>query len=292
MNEISRIGNTREPSFAHSSFFGGLAHGLEVLSGGHVLDRIKVHCETAGKTAGIMKSYQEIISKEGITSLYKGFKWNVLLSTFKGSSGWLINNFSNRTMSEIVPQSLKKSAIFPLSVGLMTAMIEGALIITPLERIKIIEMTTDSRSPLSLAKIFKKHGPAFFFVGLQTVIFRQSITWCSYLCFYDFYKRKIEKYSNAIPSTHGVAIAALTGSSVCFVNSPLDFYKTQKQMLHALPNKNMFNNIKYLISKFGIQSFYSNLRIKILRSSFSCIFIVSFLDYMNALPLNMKVTKS
>ncbi len=284
------VNTTREPSFFRSFLFGGMAHLLEVGSGGHILDRIKVHCEKQGTTASIMKNARDIFAQGGVKAFYKGLRWNLFLSAFKGSHGWVINNLSNRFVSLFIKESERKSLLYPASVSLVTAAIEGTFVITPVERMKTIEMTSE-KSVLSTLTYFKKHGLPFFFVGLPSVVFRQSVTWTSYLCFYDRYKAMVENYKSfqCISLVDKIGVAALTGASVCLVNSPIDFYKTHKQMLDSLPEKNPLENIKHLISKYGVTAFYSNLKIKVLRSSFSCVVIISTLDYTNTLPMNMRM---
>ena len=283
--------NNREPSFTRSFLFGGTAHAFEVFLGGHVLDRIKVHSEAYGSTASITKNARQIIGRGGIWSLYKGFRWNVLLSFCKGSHGWVINNFSNRLIDSMIPNSKRDSLLFSLSVSITTAVIEGTLIITPLERMKIVEMTSERSKIVSAFHCFKNYGPQFFFVGLHSVVFRQSITWASYLCFYDKYKIALESYKSEKPITliNKIGVALLTGASVCLVNAPIDFYKTQKQMFYSLPKNTSLENIKYLLSQYGLRAFYSNLRVKMLRSSFSCVVVMSTLDYAHALPRSMRI---
>ena len=285
-----------EPSPLRAYVFGGAAHGAEVAIYGHVLDRIKVQCESQGRCQTIPHVFRQIL-QEGKSNLYKGFKWNLLISTVKGSHGWVLNNFANRLVTNFMPQIAdEKSFKYPITVGIVTATMEGVFIITPLERMKTVEMTSNlfkqNKVLASTQQALKEKGAKFFFTGLSSVILRQIVTWTSYLCFYDLYKSKIEHAKNggAITYRDKVFVAGLAGTSACLVTSPIDFYKTQKQMLDSLPTSNSTaKNVKYLISKYGLRSFFSGFSCKIVRSSLSSVVVFSILDYTNSLPKRMRM---
>jgi hypothetical protein len=281
MTRTSNCSSYKTPVW-RSFFYGGIAHGLEVSTIGHVFDRIKVYSESRGKSVGLHKTFGKIITTGGYKCLYKGLRWNILLSVFRGSAGGALDNFSNRSVEHLIPYSEGKSLIYPVAVGLTTATVVGSLIISPLERLKTLEMTSnigENGDRFQFMRKLKKE-PRFFFVGLPSVLLWQSVTQVSYLYFYNMYRSRFEDYrastNTLISNVDKIGIAALTGGSVCVINSPIDFYKTHRQMSDSLPKgTTTIENIKYLITKFGVRSFYSNFSTKLLRSSMSCIIIIS-----------------
>jgi hypothetical protein len=256
-----------------------------------------VQNESQGKFQNISQALRQIF-QNGRASLYKGFKWNLFGSAVKGSHGWMINNFANRIVENVMPQLPEdRSLTFPFAVGVITATIEGTLIITPLERMKTIEMTSNLLKHngviASIRQIHQEKGVKFFFTGLSSVVLRQITSWSSYLVFYDLYKSQIEclKKDETIAQTDKIFVAGLTGTSACFITAPVDFYKTQKQMVDSLPRDNTtLKNVLHLISKYGVKAFYSGFSSKAIRSSLSSIVIFSILDSTGSLPARMRIT--
>ena len=277
----------KEPSLLRSFAFGGAACALDMIVWKHALDRIKVHSEARGTTASVVRAAQEIFLQGGMGAFYKGLRWNLALAFFKGSCGWMVNNIAHRFVSLFVKKPEEGFCAYSFSVGVVTGGM-GAFMITPIERLKILEMTS-TRPSLSIGQCFRRHGPSFFFVGLSSVALRQSVTWAGSLYFYRRYKALAKEYTSrqSLLFVHKVGISLLTGASVCFVDAPIDFYKTHKQMLSSLHKKSPAKNIKTLVSRYGVVGFYCNMRVKMVQSCFSYAVTLSVLDLTNTLPTSM-----
>lgn len=273
------------PAFYHSFVGGALAYLLELATLGQLLDRVKTEQEAFPQLRGISAVTRSIYQKGGIQAFYSGIMPNLFLSSTKGAFGWTINNGCYRLMIRLSSKGSEKKYpyLFAGLLGVSSALVESVCLIAPLERVKTVQMTSSK----SLKEHLKLEGPLFFVRGLKRVFLRQSVSWVTYLVFYQKIKNTLIKNpQHPVMLWKKIQIGAITGAAVSLIVSPLDFLKTQAQKATFSVAEQM-PNVYHLYKKYGIRAFYSNLKIKMIRTSWSSVVVVIVLDYFQALPGSM-----
>ncbi len=281
------------PPFAVSFFAGSLAHSCEVLTLGHVLDRIKVQQEAHPQCKTAKSALDAVLREDGWRGIYTGLRWNVSLSALKGAFGWSIHNFCNRTVTALYPQenALFPSLPFTILVGVSSAFIEASLILCPLERLKTVEMTYRSNTQLKIGDLVRRGGWRFIYRGWNQVMLRQSCSWLTYLIAYQQLRQPLLNYNAQQPLSlkQKVLLGSVTGSIVACLNAPLDLLKTQAQMANAPDSLNIFKISSSIFKEYGWKGMYNGLSMKLMRNTWSSVSVLLTLDYLGALPQNMRI---
>lgn len=290
-----KINSASEPSnpvLQRSLVVGGFAHSFEVLTFGHLLDRLKVEQEIHPDLK-VKNALKAVWRKGRWEALYRGFKWNAALSAFKGGFGWSIHNFSNSAMLSLYPQknSKKSSFFFTTSVGVCTAFLETSFILCPLERLKTVDMTIKDKKISSAKDIIMTQGMRFFFRGWSLICLRQSCSWIAYLNVYQQLRQKLQVYNadQASSLTQKIILGGCTGGLAAIINSPLDLLKTQLQKASTTESRNIVVSSQMIVKKYGIKGLYNGLTMKMIRQTWSCAVVLTILDRFEALPINMRV---
>ncbi len=290
-----QINPNKEPSnplLQRSLLVGSFAHSCEVLTFGHLLDRLKVEQEIHPDLK-VKNALMAVWKKGRWEALYRGFKWNIALSAFKGGFGWSIHNFSNSSMMIFYPQKdpKKPSFFFTTSVGVCTALLETSFILSPLERLKTVDMTTGNKKISSTKDIIINQGARFFFQGWSLICLRQSCSWIVYLNIYQQLRQKLQIYNAYQPSSlkQKIVLGGCTGGLAAIINAPLDLLKTRVQKAGTAESKNILISSQVIVKKYGIKGLYNGLTMKMVRQTWSCAVVLTILDRLEALPINMRV---
>ena len=280
------------PPFYLSFLSGVVAHAYEVSSLGHILDRIRVEQEVHPQLT-LRKAVLSIWKKGRWNAFYRGLRWNIGLSAMKGGFGWSLHNVSNRFMLGVCHQKdpLHPSFPFVIAVGLGSAFLETTLILCPLERLKTVEMTHNSKQIFTVNEYIKKEGIQFFYRGWKLVMLRQSCSWISYLGIYQHLRHSFLAYNEdrSLSLIQKVFLGGITGGVVAVINAPLDLLKTRAQKANPLHSKGVFFAVRSVLDKHGWRGLYSGLSMKVGRHIWSSASILIILDQLQALPSNMKI---
>ncbi len=267
---------------------GALANSLEVVTLGHVLDRIKVEQEARPELKTAVAAIRAIKDKGGIGEFYKGFRWNTLSCGLKGSMRWSINHYSDSIAKKISPESLEKQhpKIFAAEVGMLTSTFETFLFHCPVERLKTVEMTQAGK--LDLKQRIHKEGFKFFVQGWDKVLLQKNISWVSFLVSYQFFldRAKENKFDDNLFQKFSIGAGA--GAVQALIAAPLDLIKTQYQKDRPF-QQGLSHLVRNIGQTYGYKTFYNNLLIKMIRTSWASAVVIVVLDQCDVLPSNMKM---
>lgn len=274
---------------ARSMLAGSVAHSIELLTLGQILDRIKVEKEARPQLQAIKDAFKQIWLQGGWREFYKGFRANAALSILKGSSGWGIHHLCNRQFLRIYPQKDTHfpSVGFTTLVGCATGFIEASFILCPLERLKTYQMTSKGHS-LKNVRIISNSGLKFMYQGWTPLLLRQTVSWTSYLITYQAFRQAFLNRSSSLTMQEKIALSISTGAVVACINAPFDLLKTQLQQAHNTHEK-MWQKAHKIHFQYGWKGMYRGLTIKLIRNIWSSVCIILTLDKMNAFPANMKI---
>lgn len=271
------------PSLQRSMVAGAAAHMIEILTLGHILDRLKIDREA------FLDRKSFLFSKQ---SLYKGLLWNLLSSGSKGSFGWVIHNLSIRIMSQNFPleNPSRPSFFFTFATGLLSGTLESLVILCPLERIKIVEMTQNESMPFKVKEFIKREGFLSLYRGWDRMIFRQSISWVSYLFSYQVLREHflVNHKDEPLPICKKMQLGFLTGAFAACISAPFDLLKTQAQKAHSA-DISLQQTAQKIFHSYGVQGFYRGLPFKLLRNAWSSMVVLLVLQHLKALPKHMEI---
>jgi Mitochondrial carrier protein len=283
------------PPLARSFLAGSLAHLIETISLGHLLDRIKVQQEALPHLNTTQKAVKSLLetNTSSWSVMYRGLRWNMALGVLKGAFGWTIHNFCNRQATLILPQKnpLLPSMPFTALVGCTTAIVESTFILCPLDRLKTFEMTDKSQQKSNIVDAIKKGGVRFVYRGWNLMTLRQGISWVSYLETYQTLRKRMLKQepTHSLSVAQKILLGCGTGSIAACLNAPVDLIKTQAQQWDPLGPKKLSSIIASTFSTYGWKGMYNGLSVKLLRNAWSTTVIILTLDALNALPQNMRI---
>jgi len=281
------------PSWYISGIFGSLGQVTELTLAGQVLSRIITH-QQAHPHLSLIRSINSIYTQNGFLSFYKGYRWNLAMSICKGFTRWSFNNFLFSFCDKTLPSSLQSqfSWLIPLLVGLGGAALETTLYLCPLESLKTREMTeTNWKQKTFMWQVIRAEGLRIFFRGWTGLFPRQAVTWATYLMVYDKYRAWIIslRRGKGILMRDKLMLNFMTGATAAVLTTPLDLYKTQRQKLDPIQEKNIILSFKSLAKNYGIVGIYRSLPIRIIRSGVYAVATFTVMDFFNALPKRMKL---
>jgi hypothetical protein len=254
---------------------GAAVAGVELTLGGHAMDRIKTLQQahlSQGLSPSIREAVKSIYADRGWIGFYKGFRWNILSHSGKSSLRWIAMSELDKLSAKIVPPSFQKSAPYLQTILLaaMTSVCESLCIICPAESFKTKEMlSTHSFRPLSFVQ---KSGARRIYDGCDAVIYRQFISWASFLIAHQKGTEWMlaltgKKSSKELSIGEKFANGMFAGLVNVAIVAPIDVVKTQMQKLDPVRGKYAIEAIKTIWKEHGLKAFTTGVPIKMVRSS-------------------------
>lgn len=283
--------NRSVPSTHLAMFAGSLAHFAETATLGHLIDRLMVQQQAFLENRSIRESFKSIYRVEGKKGFYKGFKWSVFSSAIKGAGGWTLLNTCNKGLNFVFPHkdTNNPSHQFNIILATTTAIAEATLLLCPFERLKVVEMTTLTR--IRTLKIACDGGLKFFYRGWSVMTVQKSLSWFSYLTFYQHHRRYLFNEGDNRPLTpkEKIALGFGTGCFIALFSTPLDLVKTQVQKHGSTNDQSIYFIAKSIFKEHGIQGCFKGLSLRVIRTGWSGAVITIILDHFNAFPQGMKL---
>jgi hypothetical protein len=284
--------SSSNPSWYISGVFGSLGQLTELTLAGQVLSRIMT-LQQAQPSLSIRESIRTIYAENGFKSFFKGYRWNAGMSVCKGFTRWSFNNAMFAVCEKYISKETQKNypSLIPLMAGMGGAMLETTLYLCPLESLKTREMTESWKGKNHMWHVIRSEGAAIFFKGWTGLFPRQAITWATYLIVYDKYRQFIMSLREGKPARtiDKFFMNFMTGATAALLTTPLDLYKTQRQKVDPIQEKNIVSSFLALIERYGIRGLYRSLPMRITRSGVYAVATFTVMDFFNALPNRMRV---
>ena len=250
---------------------GTLAGGAEIIST-IPFEVIKTQMQLhPTKYNGMIHTGKTIVKAHGITSLYSGLP--VLLFQVSSKVGFrfsVFEQFKKRLCDKDGNLSNKNKVIS----GFTTGLLEGTLITTPTERIKVLQQNqlyktggnTVTQSGIQIARsIIKENGILTLWKGLGPTVTRQCVNTGARLSLYDNVRRTVQNNTPAVLNNNvGIISGGIVGFIGAILTQPIDVVKSYTQA----NNDNVLTNMKR-INKLGIVGFYQGLRPRLYRMTLS-----------------------
>jgi len=207
---------------------------------------------------------KEIYKTQGVRKgFYAGFIPGAIRGVVKQIYRWPLMLVLPKIYTSIYPKEIQKKypSIAKISTGLTLAAID-TFIVCPFERLKVCLQT--KRSDLSLINFFRETNTSVLkslFRGLNSLFYRQMISWVSFL-YTDFkFKEIARKYKgidNNTPLDNQTLLitSTLVGIANVFVVMPFDMTKTlYQQHSEEFVNKRFSETLKWFIIEQALKDF-------------------------------------
>ncbi|CAG9331768.1 unnamed protein product [Blepharisma stoltei] len=219
----------------------GISRTIAALPFEHPFEYIKTQVQ-ANPHVDPYKFVINDIKSNGILKLYTGLIPNAIRNSFKQAYRFPMMVHFPRIFRTFIRN---ENAVQTLT-GLSIAAIEG-YIICPLERLKTWIMT----SPKATIRQFfrEKNLKHEAFRGIQPLLFKQTISWVTFLGCTSFFKEITKKYTHKEELLYSelLIIGAIVGVINTAAVMPLDFAKTQLQKYGEMEGKSTWGVLKKFI---------------------------------------------
>ena len=239
------------------------------------------------KYNGMLHAGKSIVKTHGIKSLYSGLP--VLLTQVSAKVGFRFTIF-DQFKKRLRDKDGNLSNTNKIISGFGTGLLEGTLITTPTERIKVLQQNqlenrTSKKSGLQIARtIIKNDGITTLWKGLGPTVTRQCVNTGARLSLYDFVRGNVERI---LPKKFNDKVGIVSGATVGFIGSfltqPVDVVKSYTQA----NNDGVLANMKR-INKLGVIGFYQGLRPRLFRMTLSQAITFGTYEYVYNLISNSK----
>lgn len=257
-----------------------LGQGVELLLGGHVLNRIATAQEANPELGSFGKTVLFLKKKGGLGEFYKGLRWNLVQGCYKGATRWGLNNMLFHYWERMLPNSW----IVPVAVALSSAFTE-ATVLCAFESLKTKEMT-GARVTLDTVRNHR------LMHGWKPLFYRQALVGTNYLLVYDKARAVLLawKENKPVNTLEKMGLSAFTGFTACLLNTPFDMWRAQRQKYDPFKEYRLIPAFKELISAYGVSGVYRSLPTRAARSAFYAIATFTIMDKFDALPGRMKLS--
>lgn len=167
----------------------------------------------------IFKQIMEIFTEFGFRGFYSGIIPNAIRVTIKQAYRWPMMIFFPNFFTRLYPKSLTQrfKGIHKISAGITIASIE-TFFVCPIERIKVFLMTRINKD-VHFIDFFRnqRNYKAIFlslFNGLKAQLFRQIISWTTFLYFENKFKRIARSLLNT-PNDERLGLGTIFITSSC-----------------------------------------------------------------------------
>jgi len=274
---------------------GALVSAVELLTLGHVFDRIKTERQAYPvgiKKVSLLNTVYSLYQAGGIRKFYEGLRWNVTTQCSKNAFRWIAVGKVNAVYSQILPQSWKERSpvLQPLLTSLSLALIETTAFVCPAEVMKTRNMTRSAKEKLKMGAIVQQEGFRALYQGYTAMLIRYCVSWSSYLIvskeLNDFFSKNREL---SLPEEF--AVNASTGAINVFFTAPFDTVKTQLQKENALRASNSYQAMRKITLQHGFRALWSGAGTKTLHSMWYSGIMLTSMKYTGAYDPSDKVGK-
>eukprot|EP00667_Euglena_gracilis_P018703 EG_transcript_19913 len=285
--------------------FGLLTQCMEMVTLGHILDRLKIEQQSNPRLQHLHAACSSILGRGGLPELYRGLQWNLAQGSLKSASRWTLNAGCFQGCEVALGSRFRKEhpSAFSAAVGCTAAFLDTTLMVCPLESLKVRDMTTHWVGGRSrMWWVLREEGLGLLFRGWPRVFGKQVLSWCAYLVGYQQFKTLAEWYNqetvggrtirHPIPLHHKVAVASATGMLSTAIHTPMDMLKTQAQMAGADRSLTLRQSAQLVLREHGVRGFYVSLPAKLLRSAWYSTVTLVAMDHLDALPRHMSMTRN
>eukprot|EP01064_Diplonema_japonicum_P010028 TRINITY_DN173_c0_g1_i7.p1 TRINITY_DN173_c0_g1~~TRINITY_DN173_c0_g1_i7.p1 ORF type:complete len:274 (+),score=57.98 TRINITY_DN173_c0_g1_i7:51-872(+) len=260
---------------------GALAQSIEVLTIGHVLDRIKI--EQQVKMQPCRTVFKEMWGKGGVRELYKGVSYNLIQAACKGGGRWcMVNSADWACRNSFSPENRKAHPVlYNGCVGVVAGVAETTLISCPMESLKINTMTNGAG--------LKGLGDVkLLWNGWTMQVTKQVITWCTFLMAYEHVRQCVYscKGTKELTTTDKLLVAVGTGAISTVVQAPADVAKTLAQSSRS---NSSLGSLTAAYSAKGLPALFSGLSTKLVRHCTTAVVMLLTMDSLDCLPEGMKL---
>lgn len=296
---------TKPKTMLRNAVIGTAVAGAELLTIGHVMDRIRVHQVTHVEEKSVLKAARHIYELGGLKEFYVGLRWNLVIYCGKHAFRWgLMPTVDKIIRDSVLPKNSPSWQVVSTSAAVF-AFLETTLIKCPAESLKTKEMTRlNNRSVLD--RIRSEGVRKTLWSGWSAIMIRQTVSWVSFRLSVDFSQNYITKLffpsgtgvgsknsasSSSSNSTPDKSLKAKLLTSVfsgvinAAIVCPFDAVTIHIQKDSGLPSsavRHYFQSFSFLYRTYGMKVFYSAWRIKFARSiAYAAIFQVLW-DYLDS----------
>jgi len=289
--------NTKSQVYLESVVY-GFFRTLVGLPFEHPFDSIKSRMQSKlGERVRFRETSREIYRTYGIREgFYAGFIPNAARTLCKQLYRWPLMLILPEFYNTVYSESLRAHypSIAKISTGLTIAAFD-TFIICPFERLKVFLQT--KKDHISLRTFFQENRNNLvrsLFRGLDSMFWRQIISWVSFLYADHKFKRIARNYQNvpdqeALSGSTLMVVSTLVGISNVFIVMPFDMTKTLHQQHSAnFANKKLRETIKTVYREAGIKGFYYGWQPRLIQYIINSALTVTALE---TLEHKMKQTK-
>ncbi len=243
----------------------------ELLSLGHILDRIKTHQQANPGQFNGWQSAKYIYKNKGFLGFYTGVQWNVLTHSGKAAFRWAVMGYMDDLWHRTIPKNLNSQypSLQPTLLGISVSFLEATCLVCPAEVLKTKEMTSSLKN-YKFIPYMNTIGWKHLFDGVDVVLFRQAVSWISFLVAY----KKTNQF--ALDCNEGkklnllqqFGVGGVAGAINVLFTTPFDSLKTQVQKDNPLKAKYIFSAFNEMRRNHGLKSLYSGLSVRMLRSTY------------------------
>lgn len=287
---ISSEGNNGSLSKKVDTLFkmgsGALLATVELLTLGHICDRIKTLQQANPQERSIINTAKKIYSNGGFKGFYKGLEYNVMTVSGKASFRWGTLSVLNETVDALLPKEIveKYPSLRSGSVAILVSLCESLLLVCPAESLKTKEMTQktnlNTKGIFNVTKWIKESGYKSMYDGWDSILFRQAVSWFTFLVAYDKTKRLSQKIKGETPLNlvEQFSVGAVAGGINVICTTPIDTIKTQMQKHQSIYKRSTFNAFFDFARTEGVKSLYSGFNIRLFRSTWHSGFTLLMMD--------------
>ncbi|KAF2862456.1 mitochondrial uncoupling protein 2 [Piedraia hortae CBS 480.64] len=255
----------------------------------HPLDTIKVRMQLSQRARqpgvrprGFLATGVEIAKKETPLGLYKG-----LGAVLTGIVPKMAIRFTSYGWYRqlLADQSGQVSGKANFIAGLSAGVTEAALVVTPMEVIKIrlqaqhhsmadpLDVPKYRNAAHALYTVIREEGPGALWRGVSLTALRQGTNQAANFSTYAELKSQLQKRSadpnSPLPGWQTSIIGLISGAVGPFTNAPIDTIKTRLQRSPAAPGQTALGRIveigKQILKQNGIRAFWMGITPRVLR---------------------------
>lgn len=261
----------------------GAGRGLIALPLEHPLDTIKTKSQATPEIKSSWEVASKIYQTAGIRGFYAGAVPNGIRLAIKQMYRYPMMLAFPKVFKENFPTNFQKRHpdAVPLSTALSIATFE-TYIICPLERCKVVLMTSDAKGH-PLRDFFRSHQGhlrSALFRGITTVYVRQIVAWGSFLLAdkraKDWERKRTQTQQLSFQSL--MLVSLIVGSVNTAANMPFDAAKTSLQKRDPFQDTNLLKTLKKIYEHHGIHGMYAGWKPRMIQYMLQSAFTVTILD--------------
>ena len=186
---LNNMSSAVDPSLLRTFSCGMMTQCFEIMTLGHVLDRIKIEQQSNLSLRTFRQTTTSLVNKGGVRELYRGIHWNVVQGSLKAATRWGLNGACFKGCEALLGPQFRHTnpGAFSGLVGFSAAFLDTTLFVCPLESIKVRDMTSGWKGRSHMLEVVKEEGFGLLFRGWSRVFMKQvasSFTACA--CLFPF----------------------------------------------------------------------------------------------------------